>query len=175
MADFAAAYAKTMKHEGGYANNPADRGGETYKGIARKHWPGWKGWPIVDWAKSRPGFPRSLSGNGELQRMVEEFYRTVFWTSWMDAMPSQELAEWYFDKSVNMGMAQATKLIQRAAGTVADGKYGPKTHSAVLAALKDDAAGLVEECREQARSFYRQLAANDPSQAQFLNGWLKRA
>jgi lysozyme family protein len=38
----------TMKHveemEGGWANNPADSGGETFRGIARnfhKSWPGW--------------------------------------------------------------------------------------------------------------------------------------
>ncbi|MDR1034997.1 MAG: hypothetical protein LBT40_00015 [Deltaproteobacteria bacterium] len=37
-----------MKHveemEGGWANNPADSGGETFRGIARnfhKSWPGW--------------------------------------------------------------------------------------------------------------------------------------
>jgi lysozyme family protein len=175
MADFAAAYAKTMRHEGGYANNPADRGGETYKGIARKHWPGWKGWPIVDWAKSRPGFPRSLSGNSELQRMAEEFYRNAFWSNWMQAIPSQGLAEWYFDKAVNMGTPQATKLLQRAVGAVDDGKYGPKTHAAVLKALKDDEQGTIDACREQARAFYRHLADANPSQQQFLRGWLARA
>lgn len=175
MADFDIAYRLTMKHEGGYSNNPHDRGRETYRGIARKHWPGWKGWPIVDWAKSRPGFPRSLSGNGELQRMVEEFYRSVFWSNWMDAMPNQDLANWLFDKGVNMGIPQAVKLLQRAIGAVDDGKYGPKTDAALKQALIQDATGVLERCREHARSFYRQLAEKDPSQAQFLNGWLKRA
>ena len=27
---------------------PEDRGGETYRGIARRAWPKWAGWKIVD-------------------------------------------------------------------------------------------------------------------------------
>lgn len=175
MADFAAAYAKTMRHEGGYANNPADRGGETYKGIARKHWPGWSGWKLVDAYKAEKGFPKNMAYDDDLQGAVETFYRNAFWSNWMQSMPSQSLAEWYFDKSVNMGTIQATKLLQRAVGAADDGKYGPKTHAAVLKALKDDEAGTVEECREQARAFYQHLADANPSQRQFLRGWLARA
>ena len=61
MAQFEPAFEKTMKFEGGYANNPADRGGETYRGIARKIWPGWNGWPLVDAAKQKAGFPGNLA------------------------------------------------------------------------------------------------------------------
>lgn len=39
MADFDKAHLEVMGNEGGYANNPVDAGGETYKGIARKFWP----------------------------------------------------------------------------------------------------------------------------------------
>ncbi|RYD50653.1 MAG: hypothetical protein EOP52_13405, partial [Sphingobacteriales bacterium] len=35
MADFLTAYKRTAVAEGGYANDPDDLGGETYKGIAR--------------------------------------------------------------------------------------------------------------------------------------------
>ena len=44
MADFKVAFAKTIRFEGGYVNHKADKGGETYKGIARNFWPKWKGW-----------------------------------------------------------------------------------------------------------------------------------
>ncbi len=42
---------KTLKHEGGYANNPNDKGGETYRGIGRKANPNWKGWGFIDQVK----------------------------------------------------------------------------------------------------------------------------
>ncbi len=77
MADFDIAYRLTMKHEGGYANNKADRGGETYRGIARKFWSGWIGWPLVDDAKKQPGFPKSLDENLLLQAHVKAFIATA--------------------------------------------------------------------------------------------------
>ena len=48
MADFNKAYKATMGHEGGYVDDPADKGGETYKGIARRYNPGWGGWKQID-------------------------------------------------------------------------------------------------------------------------------
>ena len=42
------AFAHTQTNEGGYANNKADLGGETYAGISRKYHPKWSGWAIVD-------------------------------------------------------------------------------------------------------------------------------
>ena len=36
MANFHIGHSVTMGNEGGYANNPADRGGETWMGISRK-------------------------------------------------------------------------------------------------------------------------------------------
>jgi len=36
MADFASAFAATMKAEGGYVNDPQDPGGETYNNIEQR-------------------------------------------------------------------------------------------------------------------------------------------
>ena len=48
MADFSKAIPKLLKKEGGYVNNPADRGGETYKGIARKYHKSAFMWTLID-------------------------------------------------------------------------------------------------------------------------------
>ncbi len=49
--DFQKALAHTLEFEGGYANDPADSGGETFRGISRRNWPQWEGWPLIDQAK----------------------------------------------------------------------------------------------------------------------------
>ena len=41
-----------LKFEGGYANDPNDSGGETFRGVSRRNWPKWPGWPLIDRAKA---------------------------------------------------------------------------------------------------------------------------
>ena len=48
MARFDEAIKKILDHEGGYVNNPKDKGGETYMGISRKAHPKSKVWSIID-------------------------------------------------------------------------------------------------------------------------------
>lgn len=64
MADFNKAHLEVMGNEGGYANNPADSGGETYKGIARKFHPAWPGWKMVDDLKRSLPVPPAYGGYG---------------------------------------------------------------------------------------------------------------
>ncbi|MBC7912857.1 MAG: hypothetical protein H7Y07_01930, partial [Pyrinomonadaceae bacterium] len=59
MANFDLAYKITMHNEGGYANDPQDNGGETWKGVARNFCPKWAGWVIVDRIKA--SYPKSLN------------------------------------------------------------------------------------------------------------------
>lgn len=172
MAEFEPAYKHMQKHEGGYANDPDDRGGETYRGISRKNWRGWDGWPDIDQAKRRADFPTCLDKNADLQGRVRLFYQRNFWAPTMQRLTSQELANWLFDKAVNMGIRQACKLIQRAANVDADGIIGPQTMAAVNAA---DPVVLLARCREEASRYYVNLALSDPSQSKFLHGWLARA
>ena len=68
MADFASAFAATMKAEGGYVNDPQDPGGETYKVIACKMNSKWDGWTIIDLAKKEKNFPANLDSNGYMHQ-----------------------------------------------------------------------------------------------------------
>jgi lysozyme family protein len=181
MALFEPAFNELIKHEGGYVNDPDDHGGETYRGISRKNWPGWNGWADVDKIKS--GHPqvgaihelplqKALNSNADLQGRVKEFYRRNFWMPPMEAMSDQALANWLFDKAVNMGVRQAYKLMQRAVHVDEDGVIGLQTMRGINAA---DPVQLLADCRDQAKRFYVNLALHDPSQTRFLNGWLARA
>src|ERR1035441_4044145 len=76
VADFNAAHQQVMGNEGGYANNPADAGGETYKGIARKFWPQWCGWKYVDGVKANTIEP-PVRGTQAYQNYVAYLNRSL--------------------------------------------------------------------------------------------------
>jgi lysozyme family protein len=74
----------TSGFEGGYVNDPADRGGETYRGISRKSWPDWAGWALIDQAKaaglrSASAIGRHFADDSEMDALVTEFYKNEFW------------------------------------------------------------------------------------------------
>ena len=134
MANFKIAFRKTCKWEGEYANDPDDAGGETYKGISRKHHPTWNGWKIIDKLKQEHprGFKTKLKGNSELQAMVDDFYKRNYWNHLhLDNLANQELANQVFDTAVNCGIKPAVKIIQKVLGIPADGKLGPVTIEAM--------------------------------------------
>ena len=108
MADFLKAYALTREFEGGYVNDPADPGGETYKGIARRKQPRWQGWAIIDGLKKNADFPALLYKNTTLNAMVLDFYKHEFWDFLCcDSIQSQAVAYELFDTAVNMGRETA--------------------------------------------------------------------
>lgn len=119
MANFNQAYAVVKKNEGGYANNPNDRGGETYKGIARKMWPSWNGWIYIDSIKATKGktaeiINREGEKNVSLQASVLAFYKQNFWDKLnLDLVNDQQIGYELFDTSVNMGTGVAAVNLQR--------------------------------------------------------------
>jgi len=100
MADFEPAVTKTIRREGGDAvtEDPDDPGGLTRYGISKR------AHPEVD--------PRNLSLDG-----AKAIYRKDYWGPCDgDMLKSQLVAELIFDAAVNMGVNQAIKLAQIAAG-----------------------------------------------------------
>lgn len=165
MSEFEPAVEATLTHEGGYANNPNDRGGETNFGISRR------------FLKSQ-GIPCS----GSLRLLTREhavrLYRQFFWEKLgLQRLDSQLLASKVFDVAVNMGPRRAVLLLQEACCALGstvevDGRLGPIT---VAAANALDPQTLVNSlCRLQAQH-YRHIVDADPTQHEFLHGWLKRA
>ena len=169
MADYSIAVQNTELWEGGYSNNPADSGGETYRGISRKNWPNWNGWQVIDAAKNLSGFPHSLDINTTLQGLVVSFYRAAFWQ--YDGIQAQAIANKIFDLSVNVGKVHAIKITEGAVGTEQDGVYGPATEAAINAT---DSGSLLSSIRSSAESYHEQIVQTHPEDAQFLAGWLRR-
>lgn len=114
MANFDIAYKRTAKFEGGYVYDPDDNGGETYAGISRKANPSWSGWKIIDSAKKKQGFPKSLANNAELIQLAKNLYRKNYWNPILgDRIKNQKVANELYDFGVNAGVAQSIKLSQR--------------------------------------------------------------
>lgn len=175
MADFKKAYAKVKKFEGGYANNPNDRGGETYAGIARVHFPHWSGWTIVDKYKesehSSKELNKVLQGNGQLTSMVENFYAWNFWALIRgDDIKNQLIADNIMDFAVNSGVYRAVKYAQRIVNTTEDGVMGAKTVKAINANIE----GFVTRYKAARLDFVKKIVARDETQKEFLAGWKSR-
>lgn len=188
MADFTKAHAVLADYEGGYSNVPADRGGETYKGIARRFHPSWKGWPLVDAAKSHQRFPAILAESKELQSYVLDFYKGEYWDRYsLDDVP-QSLATEIYEQAVNRGgvirdlqrVCNALNYDKRAGRPFfndlsVDGKFGGKTLSALLALVANgDEMNLVRLLNAAQGAHYLGESADNASQRQFTRGWLKR-
>ena len=180
MTDFNQAYAITMNNEGGYANDPNDHGGETWRGIARNFWPSWQGWSIVDNIKSQapPSLNRALGANTQLEQLVLGFYKAEFWDCLsLSLLDNQQIADQLFDVSVNMGTGTAAKMLQEAINTyrnnslTVDEKVGPLT---ITAANKLDAESLYNSINSLRKERYEGIIADNPSQAVFRNSWFSR-
>jgi len=186
MAEFLQAYNRTNQNEGGYVNDPDDKGGETYKGIARKFHPEWPGWGIIDSSKNAYNFKTMLDKNITLQDQVRSFYYIEFWNKiGGESIPDQAIAEEMYDNAVNMGVATANKYLQRAlnilncnqkhyADITVDGSIGPKTSSAFQACLaKVGSKMLLSVINGYQMKHYIELMEKDPVNEKYI-GWFKR-
>ena len=133
MADYKQAIGKILKSEGGYVNDPDDRGGETYTGISRKFWPGWLGWTIIDELKKAGKFPRKpvtpneIEIDTQLQYEVRMFYYHQFWIQiGGDKIKNQPIAEMLLDSAVNEGIVPAIRRAQSITGVAITGKITPE-------------------------------------------------
>ena len=152
---FDIAYEITMGHEGHYADDPDDRGGETWKGVARNFHPSWGGWQIIDAAKTKPGFPHILKNDKVLEQEVQHFYELHFWREIMGYdIHVQDIGNELFDTAVNMGPETASRFLQRTINAlnnnqrfykdiVVDGAIGSKTLHALGQCLSHNGAELV--------------------------------
>jgi lysozyme family protein len=184
MGDFSTAYQITANNEGGYANNPNDKGGETYDGIARNSHLTWPGWILIDTAKKQPNFPSNLKSNGVLAQMVMSFYQANYWAvNALDRINNQQICNEMFDIGVNMGVYTAAEYLQRSLNLSSrNGKdYAPLKVDTVIGATTLNTinnhprpAEVFKLITTLQGAHYIQICENDPTQEVFMLGWLNR-
>ena len=195
---FVAAVNILLGIEGGHADDPLDRGGETNFGISLR-------FLAAEGAFDEDGDGKAdfdLDFDGDIDGAdiralsvgdAKFLYNRCFWQSLgADALP-KPLGEMLFDQAVNGGLHAAKKLLQRAinqsmwaiaktAGSPVllkiDGTLGDQTRKQLLRVLQYPALGmpaLISAYRDAARDHYRAIVRRWPSQQRFLRGWLARA
>lgn len=163
-----------IKREGGYSNNPADKGGETTWGIT----------VAVAQAFGYTGPMGSMT-----QQVARDIYAQRYWhiPRFSDVfVVSELLAEELLDTGVNMGPATAGKFLQRALNVLnqgdktypnvsVDGAVGNMTIAALKAFLtargKAGETVLLRMLNAQQSVRYIELAESNTSQETFEYGW----
>lgn len=176
-----------MKNEGGYSNHPDDRGGETYRGVARKFHPDWPGWERIDQYKQSNKFPAVLDADHALKGWVQDFYRDNYWRAvGADKVQSQDVAEFLFDFAVHSGPDIPARHLQRALnvlnrkGTtwpdlVIDGDIGPKTQAALAAYGEWEGPFPLRKILIGLRTaYYVECVEAREQNESFIRGWLNR-
>jgi lysozyme family protein len=188
-ARFGAAFRRMELIEGGFVNDPVDRGGATKYGISLRFLVS-EGRLDLD-EDGIADFDLDMDGDIDVADIkaltpgdARYLYHRCFWTRLDCDMRPAPLGEAMFDQGVNGGLVAARKLLQQAinrvstAGLVVDGAIGPLSLVAldrVLYRSNTGMPGLIAAYRACAADRYRGIVARAPSQARFLNGWLRRA
>lgn len=127
MAKFDIEFDKLILAEGGYVNDPDDKGGETYLGISRKNNPNWSGWKTIDKIKgdySNKELTKVLKQNTSITEDAKKLYKDKYWDIFdLDDIPSQRIAHQIFDTCVNCGSKRAIIIAQQVCDMTITGKW----------------------------------------------------
>jgi len=147
--------------EGGLTNDKNDKGGRTDFGITQTEY---------DLYRSSKKLPTQTVSNISSAE-VKDIYLNNYWLpSKCDQMGSK-LSVVMFDTSVNMGQGRSVKFLQEAIGAKVDGVIGQET----VAKMKTmDVNALANTYISTRKTFYQDIVKKDPTQQEFLGGWLRR-
>lgn len=190
---YAEAFRKLLGIEGGFVDDPADRGGATKYGISLRFL---KAAGDIDedldgYADFDLDFDGDIDGR-DIRKLslgdARYLYLKFFWEELECESFPEPIGEMLFDQGVNGGNHAARKLLQRAINYVIashsyrtaslkiDGQIGPQTRSMLDSMIaRHGVDEIVQEYRFVVKDRYKAIVRRNPSQARFLNGWLNRA
>lgn len=174
---FERAVAHTLGIEGGYADDPADRGGKT-------------NWGVTEAVARENGYTGDMRALPKARAL--DIYRRLYWDriglDWVAAV-SPEVAAEVFDTGVNMGVGVAVGFLQRVLNVLnrggsdypdllIDNMAGPATAAALRAVIRlrgaegRDVVLRYLDALQGAR--YVTLAESRAANETFVFGWAKR-
>ena len=163
------AIAFTLRWEGGYVNNPADKGGPTNRGITQ-------GTLAAAYAS---GIVKHCNIKALSKAEAMSIYHTKYWDPYDWGRYGEPVDMIMFDMAVNHGMGGAARIAQRAcvslgASIAIDGKWGPQTRGVLYEVAWKNGLALSKMLITKRLAFYDRIVAARPSQKSFLKGWRNR-
>lgn len=154
-----------LEREGGYVDDPTDRGGETNQGVTQR---------VYNQYRGKIGLSLRSVKNITSDE-VYAIYKIDYWNRAKCQILNEPIDLMTFDAAVNHGPGRAVKLLQDALGVNVDGQFGPVS----IQALQEEYSAcrvreLVEQVLAVRQAFYDQIIQNDPSQKKFERGWKNR-
>jgi len=170
--------------EGGYADDPDDRGGRTNYGITE--------------GTLRSAYERKIVSHKDIRSLSKADAALIYWSDYWEPVKGDLLPEpldlILFDCAVNHGVGGAVKLLQEGLNSIlkdtvlaVDGAMGPRTRAALATLRKEDArltngSGdlkpysllryLCLEVLMNRTRLYDRLVDRNVSQRKFLRGWI---
>jgi lysozyme family protein len=153
MANFNNAIDKVLINEGGYVNDPTDRGGETKFGISKRAYP-----------------------NVDIKNLTTDEAKAIYKRDYWNKVKGDDIADdlvafEIFDTAVNMGARTSSKLVQMVVGVHPDGVIGEKSLEAINGT---DVELLVSKFRLSKIARYLYLIKKRPANRKYLYGWINR-
>jgi lysozyme family protein/LysM repeat protein len=160
-----------LRHEGGYVDDPTDKGGKTNMGIA------WKTW--LTYAKSDLGLEPTTSNLKNItSEQAEIIYRKRYWEpKGFCKVVNDKVGLMIYDWTITSGGAgkEVQKLLtnefKKDVGII-DGAIGSKTIQAVNNV--ENQKLLLERIAAIRREYYHMLVKNRPKNSKYIKGWLNR-
>lgn len=176
---------EVIRIEGGYVNNPNDRGGETKYGITKA---------VADSARSQWA---KYGYDGNMRNLPKEFAFALYDALYWKKNKCDQLAAFHpllafhvFDLAVNGGSGLIGKQLQRVLNNLnrgakdyrdiaVDGAIGEATLDALLAYRRRNGergiTNLVSILVMEQGAFYNRITEQRPANEVFTNGWVDRA
>lgn len=170
-------FSTILGKEGGYVNNPADKGGPTNWGITQ----------AVARAHGYTGDMKDLTRQQALNILESDYWVGPRFNQVSEV--SNAIAVELTDTGVNMGPSVAAKFLQRALNVfnnqgklypdiVADGQIGPRTITALQSFLsarsRDGEKVMLKALNSLQGARYIDLAESRPANETFAYGWFER-
>lgn len=164
MTRFQTCFRKVLGHEGKLSDRKADRGGRTNYGVTQKKYDEYR---LGHKLKKQP-----------VDLITAEEIEAVYLSFWQEsncAVLPEPLDLLVFDTAINSGSSRAIKLLQNVLDVTEDGKLGQVS----MKALHDEAVcvgvGEIYKAYLGVRGdFMKEIVRRDPTQQEFLAGWLNR-
>jgi lysozyme family protein len=151
MSDINISIKKTLVHEGGYTNNPADHGGPTNFGITQ-------------------GDMGGINVANITEDQAIAYYKEHYVKQGYTEIQDQNVLDKLFDLGVLFGVGEAIMIMQSVVGTTQDGQFGPNT----LLAVNKWGSQLLTPYKQAFVVRVNEIVKNNPSQVIFMKGWLNR-